>query len=67
MVVLPPLPTDSKSAGALRKNATIASALPTRRTPLASVGIPEKQQTLLPGGFVILSYAAVPHIKEPRG
>ena len=25
MVVLPPLPTDSKSAGALRKNATIAS------------------------------------------
>jgi len=28
MVVLPPLPTDSKSAGALRKNATTASALP---------------------------------------
>ena len=25
MVVLPPLPTDSKSAGALRKNATITS------------------------------------------
>ena len=32
----------------------------------AEVAVPEKQQTLRAGGFVILSYAAV-HVTELRG
>ena len=33
----------------------------------ARVAVPEKRRTLPAGGFVILSYAAVPHVKELRG
>ena len=33
----------------------------------AGVAVHEKQQTLPAGGFVILSYAAMPHVKERRG